>query len=62
MSNRKSRWIEMDIADLKGREESIRLEFKAGALFDKPQATWVANLSKEVSAFANTEGGFSFLG
>ena len=57
MNTRKQRWSEDDIAELKGQEESIRLQFKAGSLFDKPQQAWVGDLSKEVLAFANTEGG-----
>lgn len=55
-------WDEYAIVQLKGREESLRLEFKAGALLDKVQSIWVADISKEVSAFANTEGGTLVLG
>jgi schlafen family protein len=63
MTDRKNVWTEEDVSQLKGRQESIRLEFKAGSLFDnKPQQTWVADLAKEVSAFANTEGGALVLG
>jgi hypothetical protein len=62
MTDRKNVWTEEDIHQLKGREESIRLEFKAGALFDETQQKWLAVLAKEVSAFANTEGGVLVLG
>lgn len=62
MDNRKRQWTEDDIRRLIGQEESIRLEFKSGALFDKQQPSWIADLSKEVSAFANTEGGTLVLG
>src|SRR5205809_28873 len=55
-------WTEAEIQQFRGQEESLRLEFKAGALFDKPESAWTADLSKEVSAFANTEGGLLVLG
>src|SRR5713226_4181020 len=55
-------WTEERIAQLKGQEESIRLEFKAGALFDKPHEEWLKDLSGEISGFANTEGGTLILG
>ncbi len=62
MTQYKSTWTLADIEQMKGQEESIRLEFKAGSLLDKPQSTWVSDLSREVSAFANTEGGEIILG
>lgn len=62
MSIRKLTWSADDIYELKGQEESIRLEIKSGALLDKPQSAWVSDLSKEISAFANTEGGILVLG
>jgi hypothetical protein len=62
MSVGKSVWTENDIIQFKGQEESLRLEFKSGALLDKPESAWVADLSKQVSAFANTEGGILVLG
>lgn len=55
-------WSESDIKAYKGQEETIRLEFKAGALLDKQESAWVSDLSKEVSAFANTEGGVLIVG
>src|SRR5688500_14888472 len=62
MPQHRSTWTLADVEQLKGQEESMRLEFKAGSLFEKPQSTWVADLSREVSAFANTEGGEIILG
>jgi hypothetical protein len=50
-----------DIRNLKGQEETIRLEFKSGKLFDDGKDIW-SGISKEVSAFANTEGGVLVLG
>ena len=56
-------WTEADLYDLIGQSESIRREFKSGRLIDSNQESkWVEQLSKEVSAFANTEGGELFLG
>jgi predicted HTH transcriptional regulator len=59
----KSSWAEADVNDLIGQLESIRREFKSGRMFDGDQKQkWIDQLSKEVSAFANTEGGDLFLG
>jgi predicted HTH transcriptional regulator len=59
----KSSWTEADLNDLIGQPESIRREFKSGRLFDNNQESkWIGDLSKEVSALANTEGGTLFLG
>lgn len=56
-------WTETDLNDLMGQSESIRREFKSGRLIDNTQQSkWVEQLSKEISAFANTEGGELFLG
>jgi predicted HTH transcriptional regulator len=56
-------WTEADLKELIGQPESIRREFKSGRLLDSNQeGKWVEQLSKEVSAFANTEGGELFLG
>lgn len=56
-------WSEADVNGLKGQPESIRLEFKSGRMFDGDQKQkWIDQLSKEVSAFANTEGGDLILG
>lgn len=62
MSLEKSAWTEEDVLRFKGLEESIRLEFKAGALLDGSEAKWVSDLSRQTSAFANTEGGVIVLG
>ena len=59
----KRSWTDSSIQSLVGESESARLEFKAGALFDqKSESRWVEDLSIEVSAFANTEGGDMILG
>lgn len=59
----KSSWTEADVNNLIGQPESIRREFKSGRMFDGDQKQkWIDQLSKEVSAFANTEGGDLFLG
>lgn len=56
-------WNEDRIKLLVGESESLRLEFKSGALIDVgPESKWVGVLSKEVSAFANAEGGTLILG
>ena len=48
---------------LLGEPESIRQEFKSGRLFDDSKKDkWIEDLSKEISSFANTEGGEVFLG
>jgi len=63
MSDRVNSWSEADLIALIGQSESIRREFKSGRLFDGNQESkWVEQLSKEVSALANTEGGELFLG
>ena len=59
----KKAWSEADVNALIGQSESIRLEFKSGALFgDTSDTKWVDDISKQVSAFANTEGGELILG
>lgn len=56
-------WTETDVNALIGQSESIKLEFKSGAMFLDPLNTkWVDEISKQVSAFANTEGGELVLG
>ena len=56
-------WTEADLNDLIGQPESIRREFKSGRMFDnEPENKWIAKISAEVSALANTEGGELFLG
>jgi predicted HTH transcriptional regulator len=55
-------WSEADLDKLIGQPESIRREFKSGRMFDESENRWVAKISAEVSALANTEGGELFLG
>jgi hypothetical protein len=56
-------WTEAELNDLIGEMESIRREFKSGRMFDnEPENKWITNLSREVSALANTVGGELFLG
>ena len=59
----KQSWTEADVQALIGQNESIRREFKAGVMFDRDQESkWIKDVSIEVSAFANTEGGELILG
>jgi hypothetical protein len=60
--NSKLGWTEQDILGFSGQEETLRLEFKSGALFEKPESSWISDISREVSAFASTEGGVLVLG
>lgn len=63
MSDPIDSWTESSLQELLGQPESIRREFKSGQLLEKnPQEKWVEELSKEISAFANTEGGELFIG
>lgn len=55
-------WDEDDLKKLIGQAESIRLEFKQASLFNEQRNSIVQNLTKEVSAFANTEGGTIVIG
>jgi hypothetical protein len=55
------KWTEADLAELIGQQESARLEFKSGRLMDSKNEA-VDTLSKEVSAFANSEGGTLIIG
>lgn len=46
-----------------GQSESVKLEFKSGAMFSEPLGNkWIDEVSKQISAFANTEGGELVLG
>ena len=53
---------EVDLKQLLGQYESIRLEFKASGLLLQPAQRIVDQLAQEVSAFANTEGGTIVIG
>jgi hypothetical protein len=53
---------EQDLQRYIGQSESIRLEFKASALLSHEKDLLVKELTKEVSAFANTEGGVMIIG
>ena len=55
-------WTKEDLEQLIGQTESLRLDFKESRLLDQPREQVVNNLSREVSAFANTEGGTIVLG
>lgn len=55
-------WTEADLKNLLGHPETIRREYKSGRLFEEHEKSWISKLSREVSAFANTEGGDLFLG
>jgi hypothetical protein len=56
-------WTEARLSELIGQSESIRREFKSGRMFENDSENkWIANISTEVSALANTEGGELFLG
>lgn len=54
-------WTAEDVLNLVGTEEDLRTEFKSGRLFDD-DAKVADELSKQVSAFANSEGGLLVLG
>lgn len=53
---------EEDLTKLQGQSESFRLEFKSSLLLEKSRDEIRDNLSREVSAFANSEGGEIVLG
>lgn len=55
-------WNEQALRAYIGREESLRLEFKSGRLLEGKEEQVADDLSKVVSAFANTEGGLLILG
>lgn len=53
---------EEDRHALIGQYESIRLDFKASALLNQPTDRVVKQLTEDVSAFANAEGGVIVIG
>jgi hypothetical protein len=59
---RKTSWTEPDLLNYTGVHESLRLDFKESRLMDLSDSKIAETLSKEVSAFANTEGGLIIIG
>lgn len=55
-------WIYEDLEKLIGQAESINLDFKESKLFQEQREKIADNLTREVSAFANTEGGTIVIG
>ena len=56
-------WERKDLDNLIGQMESMRLEFKSSQIFIKKDDISVGtDLSKEISAFANSEGGVIIIG
>jgi len=55
-------WKKENLESLIGQAESIRLDFKQSKLFEDNREKIASNLSVEVSAFANTEGGIIVIG
>ena len=53
---------EQDLQQLIGQYESVRLDFKASALLSQPTVRIIKQLTEDVSAFANTEGGVVVIG
>ncbi len=62
MSREPWNWNKEDLDMLIGQAESIRLDFKQSRLFAESHDHIVDNLSRELSAFANTEGGTIVVG
>ena len=61
MKKQPSEWTEDDVMQLIGQPESFTLEFKESQLC-KLGTSFARNLAKEVSAFANAEGGTIVIG
>jgi predicted HTH transcriptional regulator len=59
---RKTPWTEQDLIELRRAQESARLEFKESKLLEQPKDKIAETLTKEVSAFANSEGGDVVIG
>ena len=55
-------WTREDLEKQLGQAESLRLDFKESRLFQEDRNKIVDILTKEVSAFANTEGGTIVIG
>lgn len=57
------KWNEKeDLEKLIGKIEALRLDFKQSKIFNEPRNKIIENLTREVSAFANTEGGTLVIG
>lgn len=61
MKRHPSEWTEEDLKQLVGQPESFTLEFKESAQCT-PGPGFTRSLAKDVSAFANAEGGTIVLG
>lgn len=55
-------WTKEDLDKLIGQAESFRLDFKQSRMFEDDANKIIDNLTREVSAFANTEGGTIVVG
>ncbi|HEU0010520.1 MAG TPA: ATP-binding protein [Verrucomicrobiae bacterium] len=55
-------YTEQDLQKLTGLYESLRLDFKASALLSQDRDLIIKQLTENVSAFANTEGGVIVIG
>ena len=57
------KWTEKeDLEALIGKIETLRLDFKQSKIFNEPRERMIEKLTREVSAFANTEGGTLVIG
>jgi len=55
-------WDRSDLLQLLGQSENLRLEFKGSDLLSQERSSLLQKLTKEVSAFANSEGGTIVIG
>jgi hypothetical protein len=55
-------WTIKDLEKLIGQAETLRLEFKQSKLLNESREKIIENLTREISAFANTEGGTLVIG
>ncbi|MGB8698380.1 MAG: ATP-binding protein [Thermosynechococcaceae cyanobacterium] len=54
--------VKEDLESLIGQIETLRLDFKQSKIFNDSRDRLIENLTREVSAFANTEGGTIVIG